>query len=154
MPVDVSVVVEADGWDDHEALAQKIAALCIDAQNEALAIAYVFADDAMVQALNRDFREKDKPTNVLSFPDGEDDGAGVVNLGDVILARETIEREALEQEKSFADHLTHLMVHGTLHLLGYDHMNEAEAAEMESLEIALLAKLGINDPYHDTDVVP
>lgn len=152
MDIDVSVVVEAQGWDDHEALANRIAALCI--ADTGRAIAYVFADDAMVHALNRDFREKDKPTNVLSFPDGEDDGTGTINLGDVILALETIQREAVEQEKPFIDHLTHLMVHGTLHLLGYDHMTEAEAKEMESLEVALLAKLGINDPYHDTDVVP
>ena len=88
-------------------------------------------------------RRKDKPTNVLSYPSGERDF-----LGDVVLARQTVWREAKSQGKTRADHLTHLVVHGTLHLLGYDHeTSDADAERMEALERRILAKLGIADPY-------
>jgi probable rRNA maturation factor len=116
-----------------------------------LEISLVFTDDAEQHALNRDYRRKDRPTNVLSFPNMEEPGpaeAGLPRLiGDVVLARETIVREALEQDKSTADHTTHLLVHGTLHLFGYEHEEAAEAAEMEALERTILAGLGIADPY-------
>lgn len=105
-------------------------------------IAVVLADDAFAQQLNRDYRGKDKPTNVLSFPNDE---AG--QLGDIVLAFETVEREAAEQGKSFKHHAVHLLVHGTLHLLGYDHEIEKEAARMEKLEIKILDKLGVANPY-------
>ncbi len=110
-------------------------------------ITYVFSDDSMVQVLNREWRGKDKPTNVLSFPDGDEDETGVVHLGDVILAHETLVREAEGLGISFDDHLTHLLLHGTLHLLGYDHIEEVEAKVMETLETQLLGSLGIKDPY-------
>jgi len=101
------------------------------------------ADDARVRALNARDRRKDKPTNVLSYPSGE---TGF--LGDIILARQTVWREAREQRKTLEDHLAHLVVHGTLHLLGYDHeTGEADAERMEALERRVLAKLGIADPY-------
>ena len=101
------------------------------------------ADDARVQALNARDRRKDKPTNVLSYPSGE---KGF--LGDIVVARQTVWREAREQRKTLADHLAHLVVHGTLHLLGYDHeTGEADAERMEALERRVLAKLGIADPY-------
>ena len=101
------------------------------------------ADDETVRVLNRDHRGQDKPTNVLSYPSGERDF-----LGDMVLARQTVWREAREQRKSAADHFTHLVVHGTLHLLGYDHeTGEADAERMEALERRILAKLGIADPY-------
>lgn len=128
--------------------------LCI--AGEPLEISLVFTDDAEQRSLNRDYRMKDSPTNVLSFPNMEDEGmndrgpaaAGQPRLlGDVVLARETVEREARAQGKSIGAHATHLLVHGTLHLLGYDHQGAAEAAEMESLETAILAGLGIADPY-------
>jgi probable rRNA maturation factor len=110
-----------------------------------------FADDLEVQTLNRDFRGKDKPTNVLSFPDGEtdfnDEGAEIFYLGDIILAFETISKESTEQHKDFKAHLLHLCVHGILHLLGHDHIDEDEAEIMESLEISLLKKCGIQNPY-------
>ena len=100
------------------------------------------ADDKRVRALNARDRKKDKPTNVLSYPSGE---RGF--LGDVVLARQTVWREAREQKKSPADHVTHLVVHGTLHLLGHDHETDAEAERMEALERRILARLGVADPY-------
>jgi len=101
------------------------------------------ASDAAVRKLNAQHRRKDKPTNVLSYPSGE-----AAFLGDIVLARQTVLREAREQKKSPADHLVHLVVHGTLHLLGYDHeTNEKDAERMEALERRVLAKLGIADPY-------
>jgi probable rRNA maturation factor len=102
----------------------------------------VLADDALQRRLNREFRGRDKPTNVLSF-----DGAPTA-LGDVVLALETIAAEAQAQDKPLADHLAHLVVHGVLHLLGYDHETQGQARSMERLEIEILAGLGIADPYH------
>ncbi|HSI01359.1 MAG TPA: rRNA maturation RNase YbeY [Reyranella sp.] len=101
------------------------------------------ADDRRVRALNKRDRGKDKPTNVLSYPSG-----GRSFLGDIVLARQTVRREAREQKKSPADHLAHLVVHGTLHLLGHDHeTGDAAAERMEALERRILGKLGIADPY-------
>jgi probable rRNA maturation factor len=100
------------------------------------------ADDKAVRALNARHRRKDKPTNVLSYPSGE-----AAFLGDVVVARQTVWREAREQNKTPADHLAHLVVHGTLHLVGYDHEGAAEAQRMEALERRILARLGIADPY-------
>ena len=122
-------------------------------------IAVRLTDDAEVHTLNRDFRGKDKPTNVLSFPQVQDDlleslansDDGEILLGDIVLARETCLREAEEKGISVADHATHLIVHGTLHLVGYDHMDDAPAAAMEALEVKALASLGIANPYADQD---
>ena len=122
-------------------------------------IAIRLTDDAEVHALNRDFRGKDKPTNVLSFPQVQDDlleslansDDGEILLGDIVLARETCLREAEEKGISVADHATHLIIHGTLHLVGYDHMDDAAAAAMEALEVKALASLGIANPYADQD---
>ena len=110
-------------------------------------VTFVFTDDAEIQVLNHDWRGKDNPTNVLSFPDGDEDDTGHVHLGDVILAHQTLTREAKELDISFKDHLSHLMLHGCLHLLGYDHITHREAKEMEGLETKLLARMGINNPY-------
>ena len=112
-------------------------------------ISVLFTDDAHQQVLNRDWRGVDRPTNVLSFPQLEPFApiAGIV--GDITLARETLTREAAELGKSFSEHFTHLVVHGTLHLLGYDHIDETEALHMERLETQILAELGIADPYGD-----
>lgn len=104
-------------------------------------VTLLLADDAFMRRLNHTYRGKDKPTNVLSF-EGEGE-----HLGDIVLAFETIEREAREQQKSFHDHAVHLTVHGVLHLLGHDHENEKDAEAMERLEIKILKKLGISNPY-------
>lgn len=111
-------------------------------------------DDAEQRRLNRTYRNKDAPTNVLAFPAIEP-GAAVPTdapllLGDVVLAFETVAREAAEQEKPVADHLRHLVAHGVLHLLGYDHTHASEAAVMENLERSILQGLGVPDPYRDT----
>lgn len=109
-----------------------------------------FSDNQTVQQLNKQFRHKDKPTNVLSFPNEDnfqENSQGTVYIGDIILAKETIESEALEQRKDFEEHTLHLITHGLLHLIGYDHIEEHDAEEMESLEVSILGKLGIADPY-------
>ncbi|MGU3540276.1 rRNA maturation RNase YbeY [Methylobacterium sp. A54F] len=114
-------------------------------------VSVLLADDATVQALNRTWRGKDRPTNVLSFEAGpQPPHGGARLLGDVVLAYDTMLRESAEQSKPLAHHLAHLLVHGTLHLLGQDHeTGEAEAEAMEAREIAALATLGIPDPYAD-----
>ena len=101
--------------------------------------------------LNRDFRGKDKPTNVLSFPFEVPDFLidEEPTLGDIIIAMPVIEAEAVEQKKSVEHHLAHMTIHGTLHLLGFDHIIDEEAEEMEALEIEILEKLGIANPYEE-----
>ncbi len=115
--------------------------------------AIVLADDATVCALNRTYRDRDRPSNVLSFAmtDGleEPPFEAPLPLGDVILAFETVAGEAAEQGKPLGDHVIHLIVHGVLHLLGFDHQNDEDTAQMEGLEKDVLALFGIDDPYRD-----
>jgi probable rRNA maturation factor len=120
----------------------------------------VLADDKAVKTLNRDFRGIDKPTNVLSFPQLDmrklradafrhQQPHAPIPLGDIALAWQTMERECREQGKTLENHTIHLVVHGVLHLLGYDHMNTKDAKAMEKLECDILESLGYPDPYHD-----
>ncbi|SOC13566.1 rRNA maturation RNase YbeY [Stappia indica] len=154
---EIDVAVEADGWpgeDELEALVARVVGVaCREAELELVEgaeLSVVFADDARVRELNRDWRDKDAPTNVLSFPGGDEEEPPFGPLlGDIILARETVAREAGELEIAFSDHVTHLVAHGFLHLFGYDHQMEDEAEEMEALERRILAVLGIADPYRD-----
>jgi probable rRNA maturation factor len=111
-------------------------------------LSLVFTDDAHVRELNLRFRKKDSPTNVLSFPaPSAPDGRFGPVLGDVVLARETVFREAEAEGLTIEAHVAHLVLHGFLHILGYDHADEAEATAMERLETAILGGLGIADPY-------
>ena len=151
----VDVLVEAGAWPKKAELKRRVeravgAALAVAKPRLAAAaeISVVCTDDAHIRALNSRFRGKDKPTNVLSFPaSGTGKGRFGPLLGDVVLALETIENEAKTLGLTFEAHLTHLIVHGFLHLLGYDHLNESDAATMEGLERHALADLGIADPY-------
>lgn len=160
---DIAVTVENSAWNDvlpdvaglcqRVTLATLAGAAGEDISDQPLEVSIVLTDDATVRDLNRDWRGKDAPTNVLSFASLDDEseprvpGAPLL-LGDVILAFETCAREAERDGKPFADHLSHLVVHGVLHLLGYDHEEtDAEAEEMEAMEISLLAGFGIPNPY-------
>lgn len=154
--IEIDVLAEADGWSglpDAERLADRAvrAALAEAADLEPevdFELSVTLTDDARIRVLNRDWRDKDKPTNVLSFPAADvPDDVTPVPLGDVILAWETVRAEAEDEGKALADHFTHLVVHGTLHLIGFDHETEAEAEEMEDTERRILADLGIADPY-------
>lgn len=112
-------------------------------------LSILLTNDAEQHELNAQWRGKDSSTNVLSFPQIEPFDPVVGMLGDISLARETLIREADEQGVTFEAHFTHLVVHGFLHILGYDHLDDEEAAEMEGLETRILATLGIDDPYAD-----
>ena len=163
--LDVAVQTEP-GWPelDWDAIGAKAAAAAVDqtpygylsTSDATIEIAVRLTDDAEVHQLNAQYRQKDKPTNVLSFPMIEPDliesltqnsDDGEVILGDIILAQGVCEREAAEKGISVEQHATHLIVHGVLHLLGYDHQGDSEAEAMESMERAALATLGIPDPY-------
>ena len=162
--------MEDSGWNNtgfdvtvlaHTAVTAAIAAAksppnLLDAPG--LELSVVLSGDEAVRAMNRDCRNKDKPTNVLSFATLDGDvfihQETPFHLGDIILAFETLKKEAEEQDKRIEDHFTHLLVHGTLHLLGYDHMKINEAEEMESLEIHILKSLGIENPYKNMDSMP
>ncbi|MAW91457.1 MAG: rRNA maturation RNase YbeY [Altererythrobacter sp.] len=156
--------IEIDGWPqghDWEGLCQQAHSALLNSEpalaSERLMTSVLFTTDSQVHDLNREWRGKDKPTNVLSFPmlEREDllalqaDGPPEM-LGDIALAFETCEREAKEKGVSLPDHTAHLLVHGFLHLAGHDHVDsDIQAAAMEKLEIEALAKLGIADPYGD-----
>lgn len=113
-------------------------------------LSVVLSDDAQVQQLNRDYRHKDRPTNVLSFPQTSGPVPPETGLmGDVIFARETIAREAADQGKRFEHHFVHLLIHGVLHLQGFDHQNDPDAEDMEAREVRALARLSIDNPYTD-----
>lgn len=157
---EIDVLVECPAWTealpDAEDRCRRLAAAALGAgefEGRAVELSVVLSDDAAVHDLNRTWRGSDRPTNVLSFASLDDDDAprppgAPLLLGDVVLAYQTCAVEAVEQGKPLADHLGHLVVHGVLHLLGYDHEDsDEEAQEMERMETAILAALGIPDPY-------
>jgi probable rRNA maturation factor len=147
-------MVEAGDWPGEaelEALVRRAvdAALAEAGARGESELSVVFTDDTQIRALNAGWRNKDKPTNVLSFPafPGRPGESLPPMLGDVVLAAETVAGEAGLEGKPLAHHISHLVVHGTLHLLGHDHEDDAEAEAMEALERAALARLAIPDPY-------
>lgn len=167
LPLDIQIAIEEGNW----AYEEPLAALCrkiIDAAARYLVeemgqpmparppeLSLLFTDDAAMRQINGEWRDQDKPTNVLSFPGsdiepGENPGP---MLGDIVFAEETIAREAADLGIAFDDHLAHLIIHGYLHLFGYDHVEPGEAGEMEALETRILATLGISDPYGHTEPV-
>ncbi|PZO78319.1 MAG: rRNA maturation RNase YbeY [Micavibrio aeruginosavorus] len=131
--------------------ALRMAPLPEEIEGRSIEVSVVLANDDLLQVLNREYRGKDKPTNVLSFAQLDADSPvpedGPYPVGDIILSYQTIDREAKEQDKFFKDHYTHMLVHGLLHLLGFDHVEEDEANVMESLEIRILENLNIQNPY-------
>jgi probable rRNA maturation factor len=144
--IEIEIEIEDAAWTkalpDPQALVRRAAeAAAADAVGD---IVILLTDDVALQGLNGRFLGKDRPTNVLAFPDASPD-----RLGDVALAFGVCQREAAEQGKTLADHTTHLVVHGVLHLLGYDHLADDDAARMEALERRLLAAMNIQDPYAD-----
>ena len=155
MGVHIDISVEGDFWGDvrdwdglvNSAVAAACKHLNLEGHDSELSI--LLTHDAVIQHLNEQWRDKDKPTNVLSFPAVPGGKKGVLPplLGDIVLAFETIEREAQISGKKLGDHVSHLIIHGFLHLLGYDHESDTDAQEMETTERVILAQLGIDDPY-------
>ncbi len=159
--LEIDLAVEAGDWPDEDHLRDlcrtAIAAAIAGAELHAVAgseVSLVFTDDASIRDLNARWRDKDKATNVLSFPGSDPDGEiyGPL-LGDIVFAQETVSREAAELGIEFDAHLSHLVVHGMLHLFDYDHQENDEAELMEGLERRILAALGISDPYADAPLV-
>jgi probable rRNA maturation factor len=157
--VDIALSVEAGDWPDEAELAslgdRAVAAALAElgAKGGRSELSVLFTDDAHIRVLNAEWRGKDKATNVLSFPAFpiEPGDALPPMLGDIVLAAETVRAESTLESKPFDHHLTHLVVHGLLHLLGYDHETDDDAEEMEGLERRILARLAIADPYAVTD---
>lgn len=157
MTIEIDILIAADDWDAVDDL-DPLTRACIAATLAETGVRLIdgcevslnFCDDAGIQALNHRWRGKDTPTNVLSFPTPGPAEAKPL-LGDIVIAFETVAREAREQDKPFRDHIRHMIVHGFLHLLGYDHDMREEAEEMEALERRIAAALGMNDPYATAD---
>lgn len=158
---DIDIVIEAEGWKalpEVAAIAEAAALAGLKSEKSSGEVVILLTDDAEMRRLNASFRGKDKPTNVLSFPAAPAPsgmkGAESLFLGDLALGYETCAAEALAEGKLLRDHLSHLVVHGLLHLLGYDHETEVEAERMEGRERAILATLGIADPYSGAEEAP
>ncbi len=156
LPFDIDILVEAGDWLDegelHVLVRQTLGAALAELEMAVAGrseISFVFTDDAHIRLLNSAWRDKDKATNVLSFPAMRAAAGAALPpvLGDIVLAVETVRREAEMEDKPFEHHISHLVAHGFLHLLGYDHESDAEAKEMEALERLVLARLAIPDPY-------
>ncbi len=146
----IDVIIEDEGWSDLLGQPQDLAGACYGAANAVEPaingeIALLLTNDTTIQALNARFRDNDKPTNVLSFPSADNDEF----IGDIALALETCVTEAEENEIALRDHTAHLIIHGMLHLVGYDHHSDLDAEKMERREIDILKRLDIADPYAD-----
>lgn len=157
MPIVIDLNIQSKEWltdlPKIESLSKKVIKSALKSalpHQKNLEVSLVLCNDDFIQDLNKNYREKDKPTNVLSFPNTEYEDLeqpNFISLGDIIVAYETTKKEAISQEKPLQEHYTHLLVHGTLHLLHYDHETDSEAEEMETLEIEILSGMGIKNPY-------
>jgi len=150
----IDIVVASPLWtsrpDTHAVIRRAIEVAAVTAHARALSqaeVAVVLNDDVTIRALNKRWRDQDQPTNVLSFPASGTSDAQPRLLGDIVIAYETVAREAEQEKKPFNHHLAHVAVHGFLHLLGYDHESDDEAEAMEGLERAVLRRLDVPDPY-------
>jgi probable rRNA maturation factor len=157
MRLAIETVVDCSGWDELADLDTLIAE-CLQASvqesgvdlPEGTEVNLLFCDDERIRGLNREFRGQDKPTNVLSFPGALPLGSAHF-LGDIAIAYETVAREAREQGKTLDHHCRHMIAHGFLHLLGYDHEDDQNAEVMEAVEIRILRRLGVDNPYGDEE---
>jgi len=149
LPFDMDIAVQFKDWTEQLSDVETLAEIAVGQILSHLEtpklgeLSIALVSDAEIQSLNREYRNKDKPTNVLSFPD---EGPAPL-LGDIVLALETVIREAQGKSVPLKHHVIHLIIHGFLHLQGYDHETEADAARMEALEIAALAALNVDNPY-------
>jgi probable rRNA maturation factor len=151
----VDISIQSPLWSEHDSertVRRAIAAAATDDTRETV-LSVLLTDDAEIRALNAQWRQQDKPTNVLSFPSPHTGNVRPKPLGDIVIAYETTAREAQQEHKPFEHHLSHLTVHGFLHLLGYDHESDDEAEKMENVEREVLARLDIADPYATRDEV-
>lgn len=160
MTPEIDILIESDRWAelaDLESLARAAVAAALAETRARIApqaeVSILFCDDDRIRDLNRQWRGLDKPTNVLSFPAVAPDNLGdAPMLGDIAIAYETVDRESRDEHKALAHHVSHMIVHGFLHLLGYDHEVEADAEAMEGAERGALLRLGIADPYAGTEL--
>lgn len=158
---EIDIRIEARGWDSlagASAIVETAANAAFRVENRSGEVAILLTDDAAMRRLNAAFRGLDKPTNVLSFPAARPPGrhppAESLFLGDIALGYETCRSEASDERKTLNDHLSHLVVHGVLHLLGYDHATKSQAEAMETRERLILASMGIADPYTGAGEAP
>lgn len=147
--VDIQRASEAPGQPDDESFIRWAGLALRDKPGHELTIRLV--DEEESQSLNRDYRDRDYPTNVLSFPADLPPELNIPLLGDLVVCVQVVQREAAEQQKSAESHWAHMVIHGCLHLLGYDHIDDAQAEEMEGIERRLMAELGFSDPYVAND---
>jgi len=150
MPIAIDIQIAHQQQCPSQEQFQRWVAAAIGNRREEAELTLRITDSEEVQTLNRTYRDQDKPTNVLSFPADLPPELEIPLLGDIIISAEVVEREAIEQGKSSEAHWAHMVVHGTLHLLGYDHIDDHEAQEMESLETEILISMGYPAPYQSS----
>ena len=151
---EIDIQVQSPHWDAEPAAAETVRGAINATAQRCVArgeVSVVLTDDEAVRLLNRDWRNIDKPTNVLSFPAAMPKGSPNPLLGDIVIAYETVARESAAEHKPFLHHLAHLAVHGFLHLIGYDHQTDSQADAMEGLERDILADIHIADPYRERE---
>ena len=147
MIIDLQIACEQDSGLPTAEQIEQWATAAVQPQSDEVEMTVRIVDEAESHELNLNYRGKDRPTNVLSFPFECPDEVELPLLGDLVICRQVVEREAQEQEKPLMAHWAHMVVHGSLHLLGYDHIEDDEAEEMESLETQIMTGLGFADPY-------